>query len=221
MIIKSKPLSPFLFKCVAWFLGLFFKRRFNEMIINGAEIKPDHSYILMCNHFSFLDGMWAFYLCNKIIYKEHGMKRLYIMSVKKQMEKKPWLRHMGSFSVEPGKRSITESFDYAAEVLNEPGNLLLFFPQGELESCHIRYIKFDEGIYEIVTRIKGSCQLLWTSNIVEYFESIKPSIHFNMLDCGTNHEFDFEALKQKVNKHHQQAIERNIRYTKEPIKYTD
>ena len=137
------------------------------------------------------------------------------------MEKNPWLRYMGSFSVEPGKRSITESFEYAAEMLNKPGNLLMFFPQGELESCHIRHIKFDEGLYEIATRITGNCQLLWTSNIIEYFESIQPSVHFNMLDCGTVKEFDFEALKKKVNIFHREAIERTIRYTKEPIVYTD
>jgi hypothetical protein len=51
------------------------------------------------------------------------------------MEKKWWLRHLGSFSVDPGKLSVNESLAYAAEILNEPGNLLLFFPQGNLESC--------------------------------------------------------------------------------------
>jgi 1-acyl-sn-glycerol-3-phosphate acyltransferase len=216
MIIKSKPLSPFLFKCLAVIVNVFFKRRFNKMIINGAAIKPNHSYILMCNHFGFLDGLLAFYLCNKVFYKEDGMRRLYIMSLKKQMEKNNWLRYIGSFSVEPGKRSIQESFDYAAEMLSQPGNLLLFYPQGQLESSHVRHIKFDEGIYEIVTRIKGDCQLIWSSNLIEYFESIKPSAYFNLLDCGTNNGFDFEALKEKVNAHHLKSIQRNIRYTQEP-----
>jgi hypothetical protein len=186
------------------------------MMIRPADIKPDHSYILMCNHFSFLDGFLAAYLFSKTLLKNGDMKRLYIMSVKKQVEKNPWLRYMGSFSVDPGKRSITESFEYAAEVLSTPGNLLLFYPQGKLESCHIRHIKFETGIAEIVPKIKGNCQLLWSSNLVEYFESIKPSIYFNMEDCGTNHDFNFDTLQQKVNQFHREAIERNIRYTVEP-----
>jgi len=140
-----------------------------------------------------------------------------MMSVKKQMEKNWWLKHTGSFSVEPGTRSVAESLDYAASLLNQPGNVLLYYPQGNLESMGIRYIEFKDGIYEIVRRIKGNCQLIWSSNLIEYFESTKPSVYFNLLDCGTNHDFDFEALKQKVNVHHLKALKKNIRFTKEPI----
>ena len=216
MIIKAKPLPIFLIRWGALCLIWFFRRRFNKMIINDIEIKPGHSYILMCNHFGFLDGLLAFYLCNKLLYKQNAMRKLYIMSVKKQMEKKWWLQYLGSFSVDPGRRSIIESFEYAAEMLSQPGNLLLYYPQGELESLAIRHVKFDEGIYEIASRVKGNCQLLWSSNLIEYFESIKPSAYFNLLDCGTTSDFDFETLKEKVNQFHKTAIARNIRYTREP-----
>jgi len=216
MIIKSKPLSPFLFKLCAAIAGLVFKRKCNQLVIEPFEIKPNHSYILMCNHFSFWDGCWALYLCRKIFFKKGGMQRLYIMSVKKQMEKNKILRYLGSFSIEPGKRSITESFDYISEILSQPGNLLLFYPQGNLESAFIRYIKFDEGLYEIVTRITGNCQLVWSSNLMEFYESFKPSIYSQMLDCGTNHDFDFDALKQKVNTFHLESIKKLVRFTDEP-----
>jgi 1-acyl-sn-glycerol-3-phosphate acyltransferase len=219
MIIKSKPLSPFFIKLFGPVIELVFKRRSNKLIVNTVALKPNHSYILMCNHFSFWDGFWAFYMFYKYFNKPAGVKRMYAMSVKQQMLKNKWLRYTGSFSVEPGKRSIRESFDYAAEILAEPGNMLLFYPQGKLESMHIRNIKFDEGLYEIVTRIKGDCQLIWCSNIVEYFESLRPTMHATMLDCGTNHDFDFDALKKKVNEHHIKCIESNIRYTDEGIEY--
>jgi hypothetical protein len=217
MIIKSKPLSPFMFRFLASIAALVFKRRSNKLVINTVGLKPGYSYILMCNHFSFWDGFWAFYLCNKYFMKKNGMKRMYAMSLKKQMQKNKWLQYTGSFSVEPGKRSIHESFDYAAEILSEPGNLLLFYPQGKLESIYTRHIKFDEGLYEIVAKIKGNCQLIWCSNLVEYFESLRPSVYSTMLDCGTNHDFNFEELKRKVNQHHQNCIQANFRYTTEPV----
>jgi 1-acyl-sn-glycerol-3-phosphate acyltransferase len=216
MIIKSRPMSPFLFKCVAGLAGLALKQKCKRLIVNPVELKPDHSYILMCNHFSFWDGIWAIYMCRQAFFKEGGMKKLYIMSVKKQMEKNKILRYLGSFSIDPGKRSITESFDYAAEILARPGNLLLFYPQGKLESAFIRYIKFDEGLYEIMTRTKGNCQLIWSSNLFEFYESFRPTIEGRMLDCGTNHDFDFDALKQKVNDFHLNCIKKQIRYTDEP-----
>jgi len=186
------------------------------MVLNDIEIKPNYSYLVMCNHFGFLDGFFAYYICFKFINKKQKLKRIYTMSVKKQMEKNWWLKYSGSFSVDPGKRTVSESLDYAASLLNEPGNILIYYPQGNLESQYIRHIEFKDGIYEIVTRTKGNCQLIWSSNLLEYFESTKPSTYFNLLDCGTNHEFDFKALKQKVNEHHLQAMKKNVRFTKEP-----
>lgn len=217
MIIKAKPLNPFFFKCGAMIISWLFKRRFNKIIFRNIDIKPDHSYLLMCNHFSFLDGLIAYHICDKSLSKTGKMKSLYIMSLKKQMEKNKWLRYCGAFSVAPGTRSITESFDYAIEILSKPGNVLLFYPQGKLESSLVRHIQFQDGLKQIVPKVKGKCQLIWSSNLMDYFESTKPSLYYNLLDCGTSEMFDFEALKQQVNQHHQQSIAKNIRFTKEPI----
>lgn len=216
MIIKSKPLPIFWLKLGGYLLSKLFRIfYFNKLIIKPVEIKANHSYILSCNHFSFGDGFLGFYLAYQVLIKQGHMKRLYIMSLKKQMEINWWLRYLGSFSVEPGKLSVNESLAYAAEILSDPGNLLLFFPQGNLESCHIRTMEFQDGIVEIVPQIKGKCQLLWSSNIIEYFESIRPSVYFNMLDCGTSEDFDFERLQNEVNKHHKRSIKQNFRFTKE------
>lgn len=216
MIIKAKPFPFFLIKWGSSILMWFIRKRFNKMIINPIEIKANHSYILMCNHFGFLDGFFAYYLIFKMIDKQQKLKGLYTMSVKKQMEKKPWLKYFGSFSVEPGSWSIKESLEYAAELLNTPGNILLFYPQAELESQHIRHINFKDGIKEIINRINGNCQLIWSSNILEYFESLKPSTYFNVLDCGTNHNFDFEKLKESVNNYHFKSMRKLVRFTHEP-----
>ena len=126
-----------------------------------------------------------------------------------------WLKYFGSFSVDPGKRTVKESFDYASEVLSKPGNLLLFYPQGKLESQSVRHIQFQEGLKEIIPNIAGDCQIIWSSNLIEYFESTKPSVYFNLLDCGTNHNFNFEQLKQEVNTHHKKSLQKNLRFTKE------
>ena len=216
MIIKAKPLPSTILEWAAIIATRLFRGRFNKMIIKEAEIKPGHSYLLMCNHFSFLDGFLAIYLCLHGIHKRQPLKGFYIMSLKKQMEKNWWLKHIGAFSIVPGSKSMEESLSYAAEILSTPGNLLLYYPQGNLESAHVRYIEFKSGLSTIIPKIKGDCQLIWCSILTEYFESIKPSVYFNMLDCGTNQEFNFESLKEKVNKHHLQAIKNNIRFTEEP-----
>ena len=216
MIIKAKSIPFKLFKPGALLLIWFIRKRFNKMIITDIDVKANHSYIIMCNHFGFLDGFFALYICFKYLDKRTVLKQWNTMSVKKQMEKNPWLKYTGSFSVEPGTRSVSESLDYAAHLLNTPGNVLLYFPQGNLESALVRHIEFKDGIYEIIKRVKGDCQLIWSTNLLEYFESTKPSTYFNLLDCGTNHDFNFEALKEKVDIHHRESIFKNFRFTTEP-----
>ena len=215
MMIKAKPLP---FALIRWGVMLpmwVFRRRFNKMTIKPVDIKPGHSYVLMCNHFGFLDGFFAYYVIFNLINKQQPLRALYAMSVKKQMEKKPWLKYFGSFSVEPGRWSIKESIEYAAGVLNTPGNILLFFPQAELESQHIRHIEFKDGIGEIVNRVTGNCQLIWCSTVLEYFESLKPSATMSLMDCGTNNGFDFDKLKNDVNTHHLESMKKTVRFTRE------
>jgi len=198
------------------FLAWFFKRRFHKIVVNNdIAIKPGCSYLLMCNHFSYADGFFAYYLCFKWIAERARLKGIYTMSLKKQMKRNWWLKYSGSFSVEPANRSVHESLNYAAAVLSEPGNLLVFFPQGRLESCHIRHIEFKDGIREIIAATKGNCQIIWSSNLIEYFESTKPSVYLNLLDCGTNHDFIFEALKVAVNAHHALSLKRMVRFTRD------
>jgi len=216
MMIKPKPFSIKTLERAARFVSWITRRRFNKMVISEAEIKPNHSYLLMCNHFSFWDGVWAIYLTLNGIHKQQAVTGFYIMSLKRQMEKNWWLKYIGAFSISPGPRSVEESLTFAAEILSTPGNLLLFYPQGNLESSHVRHIEFQQGVATIVPKIQGNCQLVWCSILTEYFESLKPSVYFNMLDCGDNHHFDFETLKQQVNEHHLLSIKKNIRFTTEP-----
>lgn len=215
MILKAKPLPFFIIMWLGSLLTWIIKRRFNKMVISGVPIKPAHSFLLMCNHFSFWDGFWGGYLSIHGIHKKQHMKGFYIMVLEKQVRQNAWIRYLGCFSIAPGSSSVNESLNYAAEILNTPGNLLLVFPQGKLESNHVRHIQMKRGITEIIPKIKGNCQLLWSSNLIEYFESLKPSVYFHMLDCGTNNEFDFDRLNEKINHHHKTAIQKQLRFTKE------
>ena len=183
------------------------------MLITGTTIKAGHSYLLMCNHFSFWDGFWAAYLSLNAINQQQEMKGFYIMVLKKQMQMNPWLKYLGCFSIAPGTTTVNESLAYASEILSKPGNILIMYPQGNLESNHVRDIVMKDGISLIVNQIKGDCQLIWSSNFVEYFESMKPSVYSHMLDCGTNHDFNFEELTKKINVHHKVSIKKQFRFT--------
>lgn len=216
MIIKPKTLPKSIYLFGAKFLSWFLKKRFNKLIIQDIPIQSNCSYLLMCNHLGFWDGFWALFLSYNAIHKKQNLNGFNIMILKKQLQKNPWLRYFGCFSIVPNSKSSAESLAFAAEILNKPGNILIMFPQGNLESLYVREIVVKNGINEILKQVKGNCQLIWSSNLIEYFESLKPSVYFKMLDCGTNADFNFEDLKSKINAHHQQAIQKQFRFTIEP-----
>lgn len=137
------------------------------------------------------------------------------MVLEKQLQQNKWLRRLGCFSVAPGTDTVNESIDYISNLLNEPGNIFLMFPQGKLESNHVSHIQVQPGIIAIVRRITANCQLLWSSNFVEYFESLKPSVYFHMLDCGTTKDFNYRQLTAKINEHHRAAMKKQFRFTVE------
>lgn len=215
MIIKAKSISKTALKWASPLITIGLRLRFNKMIIHEIARRPNHSYLVMCNHFSFWDGFWAVFLSMHTIFKQQKMNGLYFMVLKKQMLMNPWLKYFGCFSISPGRASVSESLSHAAELLSTPGNVVFIYPQGNLESQHVRKILIQDGIKYIVPQIAGDCQLIWSSNLVEYFESLRPSVTFHMLDCGTNKHFDFEELVSAVNRHHQQSISSQIRFTKE------
>lgn len=214
MIIKAKPLPfgflVFLGKILIWLL----KRKFRKIVVYPTNVATESSYVFMSNHFSFLDGFIAGYLLKKEIYDKYPLKGLYIMVLEKQLQKNRWITWFGGFSVAPGTNTVKESLAYAADVLSQPGNVLLLYPQGKIESNHVDYINIKNGIAEIVPQIKGICQLIWSSNLVDYYEGIKPSLYCHMLDCGNNTAFDFEKLKMQINEHHALALKKQIRLPK-------
>lgn len=215
MIIKAKPLKVkyliFISNIINWIL----RRKFKKIVIHSIpSINRNSSFIFMANHFSFLDGFIAAYLIRKELYVRVPLKGLYIMVLEKQLQKNKWITRFGGFSVSPGTDTVQESLAYAAEILSEPGNVLLFYPQGKIESNHTAYIQIKNGIADIISRINGDCQMIWSSNLIDYYEGIKPSLYCRLLDCGTNKEFDLNQFRKQVNEHHLLSIQKQIRYSK-------
>jgi 1-acyl-sn-glycerol-3-phosphate acyltransferase len=180
-------------------------KAFNVLKHSEIELLPGHSVLLLCNHFSWWDGFWAGYLTSVYFHRD-----FHIMMQEDHLRKRMFINYLGAFSINRHSKDVVESLQYAANLLNDPGNLVTVFPQGELLSNHTEEINIERGIDYIVKKIKGNCQIIYYSAFIEYFESLKPSVYFHLLDCGTNHDFDFEKAKALINNHHRQALKNQV-----------
>jgi 1-acyl-sn-glycerol-3-phosphate acyltransferase len=166
-----------------------------------VELLSDHSILLLPNHFSWWDGFFAGRLNHTYL-----KRNFFIMMQEDHLQKRMFFTLLGGFSINPNSKEMVASLQYAAKLLDTPNNLVTIFPQGALQSNHIDEITVERGIDYIVKKIKGNCQIIYYSAFIEYFESLRPSVYIRFLNCGTNHNFDFEKLKAMINEHHKKAL---------------
>jgi 1-acyl-sn-glycerol-3-phosphate acyltransferase len=181
------------------------RRAFNRLVVTPFTPKPGHSVLLLCNHFSWWDGLWGNYLAYW-----HLNRHLYIMMQEDHLQKRMLLNLFGGFSINRSSREMIKSLQYAAGLLNDPENLVVVFPQGELISNHTTEINVEKGIERLIKNIKGPCQIVYNCALIDYFESLKPSVFFHLYDCGVAGEVPFDELITRINTFHQHALKAQI-----------
>ena len=198
---RNKTLS----NIFAWYMRYRMRKAFKTIEVMPFEVKPGHSVLLLANHFSWWDGFFGNYLAYWIF-----KRKLYIMMQHDHLKKRMLFNLFGGFSIERGTREMLKSLWYAADLLNDPENLVVVFPQGELISNHTDTINVEKGIERLVKHIKGPCQVVYSATLIDYFESLKPSAYIHLFDCGVANEVPFEELITKINGFHQQDLKDQV-----------
>jgi hypothetical protein len=130
------------------------------------------------------------------------------MMLEEELRKRMFLNKAGAFSVKKGSRSVIESIGYAATVLEDPGNLLVMYPQGEIQSSYTRYLKFEKGIGDIMRRAKGDFQLIFYVALVDYFSFRKPTLTFYLRECELTEKFEENSIELAFNEFYNHSTER-------------
>ena len=99
---------------------------------------------------------------------------------------------------------MLQSLDYAAELLNDPQNLVLIFPQGKLYSNFVNTIQFEKGVTRVMEKAAGKFQLLFAATFVQYLEHKKPTATV-YLQVEPSQNKSFEDLKNAYQMHYDNA----------------
>ncbi|HTE02021.1 MAG TPA: lysophospholipid acyltransferase family protein [Mucilaginibacter sp.] len=180
-------------------------KAFNRIEVLPFTPKPGHSILLLSNHFSWWDGFFGNYLAYW-----HLKRKLYIMMQEDHLRKRMLFNLFGGFSIEKGSRETIKSLWYAADLLNDPENLVVVFPQGELASNHATEVIIERGIERLINHIKGPCQVVYSCVLIDYFESLKPSAYIHLFDCGVAGEVPFDEMVSNINTFHKQALKAQV-----------
>jgi 1-acyl-sn-glycerol-3-phosphate acyltransferase len=177
---------------VKWIVG----RQFQEVLFNAIEVDKNKSVLLIANHFSFWDGLILYGVNQKLLKKTY-----HVMVEEKTVHMLQYLKFAGAFSVNKRSRDIIESLHYAAELLNDPQNLVLIFPQGKLFSNYVDDVHFDKGVFRIMEKAKGKFQLVFASTFIQYFKHKKSTATVYLKSDSENYT-NVSALKGAYQQHY-------------------
>lgn len=147
----------------------FLGRNFKSITIEGDYKDSNKSVLVISNHFSWWDGFIQLVLNEKVFKKE-----FHVMMLEEQLKQFMILNKAGAFSIKKQTRDIIKSLGYCTELLENNRNLVLIFPQGEIQSLYTQTFVFEKGLNLLLKNENAS--LIFNVNLVDYFSDKKPHL---------------------------------------------
>lgn len=185
----------FLYPFFEWYAWIRLKKHFKAIHMSGELKNTHHPLLVIANHFSWWDGFFI-----SSLNRQKWQKKYHVMMLEDQLGKNWFFQYTGAFPVRKNAKSIIESLNFAVSLLQNPQNLLTYFPQGKFESMYQHPFRFERGLEWILKNLKNDVQMVFVANQTEYFESPSPHlfIHYKKYDYQgkSTHEIasDYDAF---------------------------
>jgi 1-acyl-sn-glycerol-3-phosphate acyltransferase len=200
LILKAKHnfiIHPFFKRYAVWII----KRHYKSVCIIGEFEDKKLPVLLISNHISWWDGFWAMYINLKVLKRKY-----HFMMLEDQLRKYWFFNYTGGFSVNKKSKSMIETINYTSELLTDNKNMVLLFPQGEIQTMHNQNFVFEKGFERILTNKEGKVQIVFLANLVDYFSSPKPGVYFYIQEFSQK-VFDSGTIQESYNDFYRQCIE--------------
>ena len=191
--------NPFVFNVFSWYIRYIVKRDFSAHKFNKIAVNPNEAILLLANHFSWWDGFLMFQL-NRLLFK----KQFHVLVTDEDYRAHWFLKYVGAFAAENNGKDVLGTLLHAGQLLNDPNNLVLLFPQGKLYSAYVGSIAFEKGVMQVVNESKKKFQIIFAANVIDYSER-KPVVFTALKRWEAEEYMSLQLLKREYNKHYDQA----------------
>lgn len=205
MILKAKH-NLVIYPFFKWYAGFIIKRHNSTVKIVGKFTDRKLPVLLISNHTSWWDGFWAMYINQCLLHR-----KFHFMMLEDQLRKYWFFNYTGGFSVSKSTKSIVETLNYTSELLTQNENMVLIFPQGEIQSIHNQNIQFEKGVERILKNKGNNVQVLFLVNLIDYFSQPKPGIYFHIREY-TETEFDLQSIQENYNMFYAESVNKQMTF---------
>jgi len=187
------------FNIFSWYIRYIIKKGFSAQHFNKIDVNANEAILLLANHFSWWDGFLMFQL-NKLLFK----KEFHVLVAEEDYRAHWFLKYFGAFAAENSGKDVVGTLLHAGQLLNDPNNLVLLFPQGKLYSAYVSSIAFEKGVMQVVNESKKKFQIIFAANVIDY-SARKPEVHTHLKTWEAEEYMSLQLLKREYNKHYDQA----------------
>ncbi|WP_231459192.1 MULTISPECIES: 1-acyl-sn-glycerol-3-phosphate acyltransferase [unclassified Pedobacter] len=193
--------NTIIYRFFTWYIKFIIKKDFTSFKHDSVSFQRDSSILIIANHFSWWDGFFIFYL-NKIVFK----KEFHVLVNAENYHKVSFLKYLGAFATSSGGKDVLNTLSYAGELLSNPNNLVLVFPQGKLHSNHAQEINFEKGVMQMINSSNKKINIIFAATFIDYFSSRKPSVFMYLHNWDTEEYISLQLLKSAYNKHYNTSL---------------
>ena len=122
------------------------------------------------------------------------------------MRKIKFFKYLGAFSVHQQSRQIVQSLQFAAQLLQQPQNLVVVFPQGKLYSNFAQQLQVAGGAFKI-GQLAGTnkFQYIMVASFTENMQHRKPTAQLYLINYPGEAFATAQQLNSTFNTHYLQA----------------
>jgi len=204
MILRAKH-HFFIYPFFQKYTLLKIRKHFQEVKLIGNYEEKDKPLLVISNHTSWWDGFWLMHLNLKLL-----KRKFHFMMLESQLRKYWFFNYSGGFSVNKNSRTLFETIKYTAELLADKQNMVILFPQGEINSMHHHTFTFEKGTERIINELKNEIAILFVVNLTDYFSKQKPTL-FQYFKDYTFEIFNFTDFEKNYRNFYHECIENQIK----------
>ena len=205
MIIKAKH-NFIIYPFFKWYAGFIIRRHNNTVKIIGKFKDRNLPVLLISNHISWWDGFWAMYINQNVLHR-----KFHFMMLEEQLRKYWFFNFTGGFSVNKSTKSIVDTLNYTSGLLTDKENMVLIFPQGEIQSLHNQNIQFERGLEHVLRNKENAVQVIFLVNLIDYFSNPKPGIYFHIREY-TEGAFDLKSIQQSYTVFYADSVDKQMTF---------
>ena len=193
-----------------YYIDKILRKNFSNfyLVNNFPEIPNDNGLLLTPNHISWWDGFFIDHLVRKLT-----NRKIHLMMLENQLKRYWFFQKVGAYSIDPGNpRSVIETANYTSRKLDDNENVIVSYPQGEIELFEKEKLDLKRGIQVFIKKTEKNVIVLPVAFKIQHYEEMHPALlcRFGKVISKEKLLNDFDHFVNEFHKNRNELIDAAI-----------